>query len=107
MQEIVAGVSTPHQAWTHRSRGFVVAVPPIVTQVEFRSPMGVEIVGHGGAKTFPHVRYLVRSWVIGITERCGHRAAWMQPLIAYEQVPFGIRIALRERGTRDQRYGEE
>src|ERR1700688_758562 len=100
VQEVIAAIGAPHESRSHRSGGFVIAIPPIVTQVEFHAPMGVDIIGEGRAKSFRHVRYLERRWVIRIAEWRRHRAAWMQPLIAYEQIPSGIRVALGERWTR-------
>ncbi len=97
----VASIRSPNEPGPARSRGVVISIPPVMCEVEFQSPMGIKVVGQGTPETFGHIRNLKRDRTQRITKGSGDAAAGMQPLIADKQVPLRVRIALRDRRTRD------
>jgi len=79
----------------------------IAHDVSVYSPVSyTHLVGNGAAKTLGHIGHFVNSRIGGIAKGSGHVSAGMNPLVAHEQIPFRIRIALREGGTRNQRCCE-
>src|SRR5580704_10109059 len=102
MQEVISVICAPHEARPDRRCGFVVAASPVITKVQLRSPMPIEIVGKGAAKSLSHIRYLEGNGIAGVGGGCRNRAARMQPLISRKYVKFWSRVALRERATRNE-----
>src|ERR1700691_2296478 len=103
MQEVVRTIGAPYEARAHRIGALVnVIAPPVVPEVELRSPMRIEIVGERAAESLGHIGYLEGSGAAGVPAGCRDRAARMQPLIPHKQIIFWIRVALRKRTIRDE-----
>ena len=68
--------------------------------IEFPTPMPIKIISNGGTAALGHIRHFKWGWGGRVSTGSGNTATWMQPLIPEEQVPLGIRVALRQCWTR-------
>src|SRR5271170_2891055 len=102
VQEVICAIRTPDETRSYRYGRFVVAAPPVMTEVKLGTPMRVKVVSEGAAEPRRHIRNLEGSGIVEIAERRRHRAAGMQPLVSRKQIPLGVRVALRERSARNE-----
>ena len=103
VQEDIRALGAPHKARPGRKGAFVVAVAPAVSQIEFGSPMAIEVVSECSSEAGRHIRNFVRSRIVRIAKGGRHGRAGVYPLIAKVNVILRNGIAL-SRGRGGKRY---
>src|SRR5207249_366738 len=98
----IRSLTAPDEARSGRTGSLVVRASPVVPKIELEPPVRVEIVGQARAEPFGHGRNLEAGGIVRVSEWSRNRTTGIQVLISHKEVPLGIRVTLRERGTRDQ-----
>ena len=99
VQEDIRALGAPHKARPGRKG----AVAPAVSQIEFGSPMAIEVVSKCSSEAGRHIRNFVRSRIVRIAKWGRHGRAGVCPLIAKVNVILRNGIAL-SRGRGGKRY---